>query len=130
MPWDYLLLKSVHQAAAGLSLFGFLARVVGALRGAAWVRHRRARSLPHLVDSVLLAAALGMVWVASLHPLSTPWLQAKIAALVAYILLGRLALRPGVPPSRRAVAGALALGAAAYIVCAAVTKSPWLGFAE
>lgn len=127
MAWHYLLLKSVHQAAAGLSLLGFFARVVGALMGAAWVRHRLARTLPHLVDSVLLAAALGMAWGASLHPLSTSRLQAKLAALVAYVLLGRLALRPGGPPARRAVAGALALGAAAYIVRVAVTKTPWVG---
>ena len=47
---DYALIKTVHQGAVALSVAGFFARGAAALAGAAWVRSRAARTLPHVVD--------------------------------------------------------------------------------
>src|SRR3954466_4015357 len=55
---DYVALKLVHQAAVTLSITGFVARGAGALMDARWVTSRPAKSLPHVVDSVLLLSAL------------------------------------------------------------------------
>ena len=38
--------------------------------------------LPHLVDTVLLVSALGMLWIMRLLPWATPWLRAKIIGLI------------------------------------------------
>jgi len=124
---NYLLLKTVHQTAVVLSIAGFFARGVGALNGARWVQGRVAKTLPHLIDTVLLASAVALAWMASLSPLTTPWLMAKIGGLVVYVALGSLALRPALPHAWRRAAWLAALGTVAYIVSVAVLKSP-LGF--
>ena len=61
-------------------------------------------------------------------PLSpaTPWLAAKLVALLAYIGLGALALRPGRSKGARAAAWLAALAVFAYIAAVAVTRSPTL----
>ena len=121
---DYLDIKAVHEAAVALSFGGFVARGAGTLAGAGWTRGRIARSLPHVVDTVLLLSALALVWLLRLNLVTAPWLMAKIAGLVAYIGLGMVALRPGTPRPVRAVAWLAALAVFAYIVSVAITKSP------
>jgi uncharacterized membrane protein SirB2 len=59
---DYATVKLVHQATVVLSLTGFALRGAAALGGARWVGGRTARSLPHVVDSVLLLSALMLAW--------------------------------------------------------------------
>lgn len=122
-----MLLKAVHQSAAALSITAFFARGLGSLYGASWVRSRAAKTLPHLVDTVLLLSALGLAWTASLDPLQAPWLMAKIVALVVYIGLGLVALRPALPQPLRSAAWLGALGTFGYIVSVAIGKNP-LGF--
>lgn len=121
---DYLTLKLIHQGAVVVSITGFVARGAGALRGAAWARGRVARTLPHVVDTVLLATAIALAWMLRLNPLATPWLAAKIVGLLAYIGLGMVALKPGRPLALRAAAWIAALLCFAQIVATAITKSP------
>ena len=124
---DYSTVKTIHQSAVALSFAGFFARGLGALGGAAWVRARPAKTLPHLVDSVLLLSALWLAWTLRLNPAGAPWLLAKIVGLVAYIGLGMVALKDGRPLTLRATAWLAALLVFGYIVSVALTKSP-LGF--
>lgn len=124
---DYSLVKSLHQAAVALSIAGFLARGAGAIAGASWVRTRLARTLPHVVDTVLLGSALWLAWQLRATPASAPWLVAKVCGLVAYIVLGAVALRRATPPGRRVAAWLAALATFAWIVSVAVSKNP-LGF--
>lgn len=121
---DYATLKLLHQSAVVLSISGFAARGLAALAGAGWVRSRAARTLPHVVDTVLLASAIAMAWTLRLNPADAPWLMAKIVGLLLYIALGIVALRPGVPQGLRAAAFAAALLCFAQIVAMAVRKSP------
>lgn len=121
---DYFTVKMIHQGAVGLSLAGFFARGLGALAGAAWVASRAAKSLPHVVDSVLLLSALALAWMLRLSPTEAPWLMAKIVALLAYIALGMVALKAGRPKPVRAAAWLGALATFGYIVSVAVTKNP------
>jgi uncharacterized membrane protein SirB2 len=125
---DYALVKAVHVGAVVLSAAGFVARGLGALRGAAWVRGRAARTLPHVVDTVLLASALALAWMLGITPAGAPWLAAKIGGLLAYIALGMVALRPGRPTGVRAAAWVGALAVLGWIVSVAITKRPagWL----
>ena len=121
---DYALIKTVHQGAVALSVAGFFARGAAALAGAAWVRGRLARTLPHIVDSVLLASALALAWMLRLTPGNAPWLMAKIVGLLAYIGLGVIALRPGRPMPVRAAAWVAALAVVGWIVSVALLKDP------
>ncbi len=121
---DYLAVKTIHQAAVALSFGGFFVRGLAALLGARWVRRRAARTLPHVVDSVLLVSAIALAWSLRLDPTSTPWLAAKIIGLLVYIALGVVALRPGRSVGLRAAAWVTALVTFGYIVSVAMTKNP------
>jgi uncharacterized membrane protein SirB2 len=94
------------------------------LRGSPLLQSRVARVVPHVVDTVLLASAIWLAWAIGQAPFVHGWLTAKVLALVAYIALGRLALRPGRPRGVRGAAFAAALATAAYIVSVALTRDP------
>ena len=124
---DYATVKLIHQSAVALSIGGFFARGLSALSGAAWVRSRFAKSVPHVVDSVLLLSALTLAWMLRINPGHAPWLMAKIVGLLVYIGLGMVALRPGRSTALRATAWLAALATFGWIVSVAISKNP-LGF--
>lgn len=121
---DYLTIRTIHESAVALSITGFFLRGAAGLAGATWVRGRAARTVPHVVDTVLLASAVALAWMLGITPLSAPWLTAKVAGLVAYIVLGVVALRPSNPKGARAAAWIAALATAGWIVSVAITKNP------
>jgi uncharacterized membrane protein SirB2 len=121
---DYFAVKTVHQTAVALSLAGFFSRGLGSLLGAGWVGGRAAKTVPHVVDSVLLLSALWLAWTLRLTPTAAPWLLAKIIGLVVYIGLGMVALKPGRPAPARAAAWIAALATFGWIVSVAITKNP------
>lgn len=125
---DYATIKLVHQGAVTLSATGFALRAVASLAGARWVKGRAAKTLPHVIDTVLFASALTLAAWLHLNPLTTPWLAAKIVALLVYIGLGMVALKPSRPKSQRIAAMLAAFATLAYIASVAVTKSPLPGF--
>lgn len=121
---DYLTIKLIHQTAVTLSLTGFFARGAGSLAGAKWVASRPAKTLPHFIDTALLASAIALAWMLQLNPLHAPWLMAKIVGLLVYIGLGVVALRPALPRRTRVFAWIGALATAGWIVSVAITKQP------
>lgn len=120
---DYLFVKSIHHGAVALSFAGFFARGLASLRGARWVRGRTARSVPHVVDTVLLGSAIALAWMAGINPLDAPWLMAKITGLLVYIGLGMVALRPKFALKLRLAAWLAALVTFIYIVSVAISKN-------
>lgn len=123
-PDAYLLLRSVHVGAVVLSLAGFVLRGALMLAGSPLLGRRFTRIAPHVVDTVLLASALALAWQIGQWPFVDHWLTAKVLALVAYIVLGVLALGRARSPRARGLAFAGALTAAAYIVWVALTRDP------
>ena len=121
---EYLALKALHVGCAILSIAGFAARGVLMLRGSQLLETRWLRVVPHVVDTVLLASALWLTILIGQYPFVQNWLTAKVLALVAYVVLGSIALKRGRTKGVRAVAFALALGVAAYIVTVALTRDP------
>lgn len=119
---DYLVLRQIHVALAVASLLMFATR--GALLFAARPIPRPLRWLPHLNDTLLLAAAVTLVVWSGQYPFQQAWLTAKLCALVVYILLGRQALRRGIPAARRLPWFIAALAAIAYVFAVALTRSP------
>ena len=121
---DYAALKLVHQAAVALSLAGFVARGAGMLTGASWIGSRSAKTLPHVVDTMLIVSAIALAWMLRLSPVNAPWIAAKIAGLLVYIALGVVALRAGRTRAIRAAAFVAALLTFGWIVSVAITKDP------
>ncbi|MET0333403.1 MAG: SirB2 family protein [Rhizobacter sp.] len=121
---EYTTLKLIHQGAVAVSVAGFFARGLASQAGAAWVSSRPAKTLPHIVDTVLLLSALALAWMLQLTPGQAPWLLAKLIGLVGYIGLGVVALRAGVPRGVRLAAWLGALLTVAWMVSVAITKQP------
>lgn len=121
---SYILLKHAHMTLAAASLSLFLIRGLWMFAGSPMLSRGWVRRTPHLVDSLLLASAVALAWWAGVSPLSSPWLGAKIGALIAYIVLGSIALKYGKTRATRLAAFAAATGCFAYIVTTAVTKNP------
>ncbi|NHZ81380.1 regulator SirB [Massilia sp. CCM 8695] len=119
---EYLAVKHLHMSCAALSIGLFTLRGVWMLLGSAQLAQRWVKVAPHLVDTVLLASALTMVVWSGQYPFVQPWLGAKVVALVLYIMLGAVALKPGRPKQVRAIAFGAALLTVAYIVAVALTR--------
>jgi uncharacterized membrane protein SirB2 len=124
---DYLTIRTIHESAVALSITGFFVRGAAGLAGAGWVRGRAAKTVPHVVDTVLLVSAIALAWMLRITPFGAPWLMAKVVGLLLYIALGIVALRPTNPRGVRAAAWVAALVTAAWIVSVAFSKNP-LGF--
>lgn len=122
---SYLALKYLHLACVGLSAALFFLRGLLMLGRPEALRARWARVLPHVVDTVLLAAAIGLLVVGQINPLAQPWLLAKIGALLVYIGLGTVALKRGRTRGVRLGAWLAALAVLLYIVSVALTKQVW-----
>ena len=123
---DYLTLKSVHAGSAFASLTLFVTRGAWMMSAPERLQQRWVKVVPHVVDTVLLASAIVLVWqLGGLVPLKTQsWLVAKIVALLAYVVLGSIALKRGRTRAIRLVAFFAAIAVFGYIVSVAIEKSP------
>lgn len=121
---SYLAVKHLHMTFAALSGMLFLLRGVLMLQDSALLQQRWAKVVPHVIDTVLLASALVMVFWSAQYPFVEGWLTAKVLALIAYILLGTIALKRGKTKQVRLVAFLAALAVFAYIVKVALTRQP------
>ena len=114
----YLLARHVHQAAVAITLLLFLVRGVWMLAESPALQRRWVKIVPHVNDTILLAAAVYMTVLAGLQP----WIAAKIVGLLLYIALGTVALKRGRSKRMRASAFAAALLVFAYVAAVALTK--------
>ncbi len=121
---SYLALKHLHVTCVVLSGLGFALRGWWMLRDSPRLKARLARVVPHVVDSLLLGSALLVAWQSGQYPFAQSWLTAKFFGLLAYILLGTMALKRGKTRNQRALFLILALAAYAYIVGVALTRNP------
>lgn len=121
---DYLALRHVHIACVTASGSLFLLRGIWMLAMPDMLRRRWVRTLPHLVDTGLLASAIGLATLSGQYPFAQPWLTAKVLALCAYIVLGAIALKYGRTMRVRITALAAALAVFGYIVTVAATRQP------
>jgi uncharacterized membrane protein SirB2 len=121
---SYILLKHLHVVCVVISITGFFLRGVWMLRESPLLERLWVRVVPHVNDTLLLVAAIGLSIVQQQYPFVHGWVTAKVIGLLAYIGFGLFALRRG--PSKRVRAGfwLAALASFAYIVSVALTKDP------
>lgn len=119
---NYSNLLIVHLTTVSISLALFLLRGTWRLMDSPMLTKKWVKIVPHINDTALLAAAIGMLIVAGINPLQQSWLMAKIIALLAYIVLGTIALKRGKTPLQRNLAFIGALAMFGYMVAVAVSK--------
>ncbi len=121
---QYLAAHHSHVAFVTISILLFLLRGGLMLAGSPVLRSPALRIAPHVVDTMLLASALWLVHVLHLPFFETPWLVAKVCGLLAYIVLGSMALRVGRPRPVRAAAFAAALVTVSWMISVAILHDP------
>ncbi len=121
IPW----LLYLHLTTVAVTAVSFSLRWHWALTHPARLEGRWTRTLPHINDATLFFSGLGMALILHQYPLVNAWLTAKLSALVAYVVLGALALRHGRNRRQRLLAGISALLCLAYLVGVGLHRSPW-----
>jgi uncharacterized membrane protein SirB2 len=126
---DYATVKALHVACVMTTFALFFLRGVWMIAGSRLLQQRWVRIVPHVNDTVLLAAAITLAVMLGQYPLVNAWLTAKVCGLVAYIVLGTLAMKPQRPRRLRIFFWIAAQGVFFYIVAVALTHSalPWAG---
>ncbi len=121
----YMLLKHLHMTCAMLTLISFSVRGFWMLTDNSLLQRRWVKIAPHIIDTLLLVTAVGLTITISQYPVTDAWLTAKLGALIAYIILGTVALKRGKTKAIRTVALILALACWGYIFAVARGKMPF-----
>lgn len=116
-------MKQLHIACVVISITLFILRAALQFQGKPWRNRMSLRIAPHVVDTVLLGSALWLAFSIHQYPFVNSWLTAKVFGLIAYVVLGMIALRRICTPGVRVVAFCSALLVFSYIVAVAITKS-------
>jgi len=122
----YVILKFIHVATVFISVIGFIIRGIWMIQASPILQERWVRIAPHINDTILLLSAIALVMVTSQYPGPAMWVNAKIAALLLYIILGTVALNRGKTKRIRLISGFLALLTYAYIVMVAFSKNAFI----
>jgi uncharacterized membrane protein SirB2 len=120
----YLVLRNLHVGCAIATITLFVLRGLLMLADSPRRHGPVLRYLPHVIDTVLLTTALMLTTVIRQYPFSTGWLTVKFVLLVAYIVLGSIALNRGRTRAIRVAAFAAALATIGFLVSVARTHHP------
>ena len=118
-------LKHAHVGLVALSYGLFVLRGVFAIRGV-YQPTRFTNIVIHGVDTLLLLCGVSLAFLLQLNPLTTPWLMAKLVALVAYVVVAAALVRRGRCRATRIAGRILAQLIFLYIVWVALTCNPLL----
>ncbi|MGM0766492.1 MAG: SirB2 family protein [Pseudomonadota bacterium] len=118
----YLILKHLHMTTAYLTVVLLALRLLLDAVGKPDWRQTPLRWIPHANDTVLLVAAISLLFVTPWMPFVHGWLTAKIFLLVGYIVAGVFALKQTRTLPVRLAATVLALVQVMAIFHLAMTK--------
>jgi uncharacterized membrane protein SirB2 len=107
-------IRPLHIGCAVASGVLFLVRGLPVLVGLPPFDRRPLRRLSYAVDTVLLSAAIVLMVLLRAWPGTQPWVAVKLALVVAYIVLGSLALKRG---RTRAIRRAAFIAAVVVYLC-------------
>lgn len=126
----YTSVKIIHLTSILLSFSLFFARGIWMLRTSPLLQKKWVKIAPHIIDTVLLISAIGLAIMLGATPFNSPWLLAKIIALLLYIVIGSIALKRGKTITTRIAAWLIAQSIFLYIVLTALTHNPqpWQAF--
>ncbi len=121
----YMALKHTHLMLVAISLSLLILRFVLSLRGSDLLQRKFLKIAPHVVDTLLLLSAIGLMVTIQQYPFVNPWLTEKFIGVLAYIALGVMAFK-GRTTTLRVFAFVGALGWLVLVVKVAITKTPVL----
>lgn len=89
----YVPLKHSHMMFMAISIVFFIARGGSRLLGAQWQTQKWAKISPHIIDTLLFATGILLMFATSQFPIAQDWLTVKIILLVGYIMFGIKAMK-------------------------------------
>ncbi|WP_417548288.1 SirB2 family protein [Marinobacter segnicrescens] len=104
----YVILKHLHMTTAYLTVVLFSLRLLLDLVGKPGWRATPLRWIPHANDTVLLVAAISLLFVTPWMPFVNDWLTWKVFLLIGYIVAGVFAIKPKFSVPVRVVAAVVA----------------------
>lgn len=104
----YTILKHLHMTTAYLTVVLFSLRLLLDLVGKPGWRATPLRWIPHVNDTVLLVAAISLLFVTPWMPFVNDWLTWKVFLLIGYIVAGVFAIKPKFSVPARVVAAVVA----------------------
>ncbi|MDP6616608.1 MAG: SirB2 family protein [Gammaproteobacteria bacterium] len=117
-------MRTVHLITITVTICGFVLRGIWMLKGSPLLKALPVRILPHVNDTILLISAVWTATFVEQYPLVNGWLTAKMLGLLAYIVLGAIALSYGRTRQIRIRAFVGALLCFSYVVLVAATRNP------
>ena len=120
----HAVLKHIHMLCATISIVGFIVRGGMRIAGSAALQKKWIRIVPHIVDTLLLLSAIGLMFTIGQYPFVNGWLTAKLLGLIVYIFLGVVTMRIARTQPVRVGAYILAIATFFYVASVAVTKMP------
>lgn len=123
----YMALKHSHMLFAAISGLFFLVRGAWMLMESDMLQKKWVKIVPHVVDTLLLVCAIGLCIILGQYPFVESWLTVKVVMLVAYIVLGTIALKRGKTKGIRTLAFFAALASFLFMASVAMAHHP-LGF--
>lgn len=123
----YLALRHVHITCAIVSVALFVLRGGLMIAESRWLQGLVLRVLPHVIDTVLLTTALMLTTIVHQYPFVQGWLTVKVVLLVAYVLLGSIAIKRGRTRRIRIASFLAALATVGFLFTVARAHHP-LGF--
>lgn len=118
----YLALKHLHLTLIAIAFALFLLRSFWLMTNSPLLQKKLFKILPHPINLIMILSGFAVAHAAN-YPLSSPWIVAKLVALVIFVILGLLTFKQTTKP-RQLLFFSAALLTFVYIVSVAVTKLP------
>jgi len=120
----YAGLLLLHKIAVLTSISVFFIRGLGVIYERQWVTRKPVKIVPHIVDTVLILSAVGIVLVTP-FAFSDPWILLKTLGVLVYVGLSVLVFKIAKSRAQRALFWALNLAVLFFLVAVAVEKQVW-----
>jgi uncharacterized membrane protein SirB2 len=122
----YIAVKHAHQTLAIISILGFILRFYWHLVDHRALKSKITKILPHIIDTLLLVAAIILMITINQYPIVDSWLSGKLAGLICYILFGILCFKKAQTTIQKLGFGFAAIASFIYMLVVAITKNPWI----
>lgn len=122
----YFALKHLHMLCAAISIIGFIVRGGLRIAGSSILQKKWIRIAPHIIDTLLILSAIGLMISIQQYPFVNSWLTAKLLGLIVYIFLGVVTMRIAKSQPVRIISYLLAIATFGYIISVAISKTPLL----
>jgi uncharacterized membrane protein SirB2 len=123
---SYVPLLIAHLSLAVASPLLFSVRAWRSIRGLD-PAHGWLRVTPHVIDSLLLAAGIGLALLIRQYPFVDAWLTAKLVALLGYVVAGHVAVRRARTRRGKLTAWLIGVALIFYIYAVALSHDPAAG---